>query len=49
MVISTSPGKPIQGLSSSEVFDCRSQGLGNNVAFKSSRGAGQILRKNLFT
>ncbi len=49
MVISPSPGKPIQGLSSSEVIARRSQGLGNNVAFKSSRGAGQILRENLFT
>jgi cation-transporting ATPase E len=40
---------PFQGLSEAEVEDRRSHGLGNNVAFKTSRTLGQILRENLFT
>jgi cation-transporting ATPase E len=40
---------PLQGLSQSEVDERRSHGLGNNVAFKTSRTLGQILRENLFT
>jgi cation-transporting ATPase E len=38
-----------QGLTESEVDDRRAHGLGNNVAFKTSRTFGQILRENLFT
>ena len=39
----------LQGLSQSEVDERRSHGLGNNVAFKTSRSFAQILRENLFT
>jgi cation-transporting ATPase E len=40
---------PFQGLSQVEVDERRAHGLGNNVAFKTSRTLGQILRENLFT
>ncbi|MGB3715231.1 MAG: HAD-IC family P-type ATPase [Candidatus Promineifilaceae bacterium] len=40
---------PYLGLTQSEVDDRRAHGLGNNVAFKTSRTFGQILRENLFT
>jgi len=40
---------PYQGLNQNEVDVRRSQGLGNNVNFKTSRTIGQILRENLFT
>jgi hypothetical protein len=40
---------PFKGLSASEAIKHRSQGLGNNVAFKSSRSVSQILREYLFT
>jgi cation-transporting ATPase E len=39
----------LQGLSESDVIARRAQGLGNDVAFKTSRTLGQILRDNLFT
>ena len=38
-----------QGLSQREVDDRRAHGLGNNVAFKTSRTFVEILRENLFT
>jgi len=37
------------GLSEGDIITRRSQGLGNNVTFKTSRTLGQILRDNLFT
>jgi cation-transporting ATPase E len=40
---------PFHGLTKYEVDERRSQGLGNNVDFKTSRTIGQILRENLFT
>lgn len=43
------PIPSLQGLSLEEVEQRRSHGLGNNVAFKTSRTLGQILRENLFT
>ncbi len=39
----------MQGLSPREVDERRAHGLGNNVAFKTSRSFAQILRENLFT
>jgi cation-transporting ATPase E len=49
--IATPAGKSanLQGLSESDVIARRAQGLGNDVAFKTSRTLGQILRDNLFT
>jgi len=50
-LVEPKPSKPpsFPGLSQAEVDERRAHGLGNDVAFKTSRTLGQILRENLFT